>query len=200
MGLGGWGISLWVAALVVGFATLLRYETTPGAQGGPPVRWPADTAIERSEGLSALVMFAHPQCVCTRASFTELERLKDRFAGRLATYVVLLRPSDVGEEWDRGDLWDKAGGMRGVTVVRDLDGREAARFGAVTSGQTLVYDARGRLLFSGGLTAARGREGEAVGARRIASLLTTGTADRDVSPVFGCALGHAGVVGREQRP
>ena len=67
---------------------------------------------------------------------------------------------------------------------------EAARFGVATSGHTLVYDAPGRLLFSGGLTAARGREGEAKSARRIAALLTTGKADRDVSPVFGCALRH----------
>jgi len=190
LALGGWAIAFWVAGVGAGFAALLRYEITPGVAGGPPVRWPASTAIERPDGRAVLLMFAHPQCVCTRASLTELERLQGRFPGRLAVYVVLLRPADAGEDWDRGDLWNKAAGMPGVTMVRDLDGREALRFGAVTSGQTLVYDARGHLLFSGGLTAARGREGEAQGARRIASLLTTGQADRDVSPVFGCALRH----------
>jgi len=135
-------------------------------------------------------MFAHPRCVCTRASLAELERLKARLEGRLAVYIVFLRPADADESWDRSDLWDKAAAMRGVTVVRDLDGLEAARFGAATSGHTLVYDAHGRLLFSGGLTAARGLEGEAPGARQIVALLTTGRADGNVSPVFGCALRH----------
>ena len=106
---GTWAIALWVAALGVGFAILWRYESTPGAGGGPPARWPADSAIERRSGLPTLVMFAHPQCVCTRASLGELERLKGRFEGRLAVYVVVLRPADADEEWERSDLWDKAG-------------------------------------------------------------------------------------------
>jgi len=183
-------IALWVAALGIGFLALWRYEATPGARGGPPGQWPATSAIEPLQGVSTLVMFAHPQCVCTRASLAELARLKGRFEGRLAAYVVVLRPRDAGEEWDRSDLWDKAAGIPGVTVRRDVDGLEAERFGVFTSGHTLVYDGRGRLLFSGGLTAARGREGEAKSARQIAALLTTGKAERDVSPVFGCALRH----------
>jgi hypothetical protein len=188
-----WGrsaIALWVAALGLGFATLWRYEVTAGAAGGPPDRWPSASAIERPPGRPALLMFAHPQCVCTRASLTELERLQGRLEGRLAVYVVFLRPADAGPDWDQSDLWKRAAAMPGVTVVRDLDGLEAVRFGAATSGHTLVYDAQGRLLFSGGLTAARGREGAAPGAQRIAALLATGRADRNDSPVFGCALRH----------
>ena len=53
---------------------------------------------------------------------TELERLKRRFEGRLAVYVVFLRPADAGGEWDRSDLWDRAAAMPGVTAVRDVDG------------------------------------------------------------------------------
>jgi hypothetical protein len=148
------------------------------------------SAIQRRSGLPTLLMFAHPQCVCTRASLVELDRLRGRFQGRLSVYVVLLRPAEGGAEWDKSDIWDKAVAMPEVTALRDADGLEAARFGVATSGHTLVYDARGRLLFSGGLTAARGREGEAKSAGQIAALLTTGKADRNVSPIFGCALGH----------
>ena len=184
-------IALWLAALGLGFATLWRYEVTAGAAGGPPGRWPSLSAIERPHGRPALLMFAHPQCVCTRASLTELERLRGRLEGRLAVYVVFLRPAEDGLDWERSDLWKRAAAMPGVTVVRDRDGLEAARFGAVTSGHTLLYDADGRLLFSGGLTAARGREGAAPGAQRIAALLATGRADRNDSPVFGCALRSA---------
>jgi hypothetical protein len=192
---GLWAIPLWVIALGGGFVTLWRYEGTPGADGGPRARWPAESAIERPRGVPTLLMFAHPQCVCTRASLAELDRLRSRLDGRLAAYVVFLRPAGADGAWDRSALWDKVAAMPGVTAVRDLDGREAVRFGAVTSGHTLVYDAQGGLLFSGGLTAARGREGEAQGARQIISLLATGRSERSASPVFGCALRQAEAVG-----
>jgi hypothetical protein len=75
-----------------------------------------------------------------------------------------------------------------VTAVRDDDGVEAARFRATTSGTAALYDARGRLLFTGGLTSARGHEGDSAGLQRIASLLRTGQADRSDAPVYGCSL------------
>ena len=37
------------------------------------------------------------------------------------------------------------------------------RFGAETSGQTLLYDRDGRLLFSGGTTGSRGHDGDNAG-------------------------------------
>jgi hypothetical protein len=77
-----------------------------------------------------------------------------------------------------------------VTTVRDDDGVEAARFQALTSGATALYDPQGRLLFSGGITSARGHEGDSFGIRRISSLLRTGKADRADAPVFGCSLRH----------
>ena len=48
-------------------------------------------------------------------------------------------------------------------MLRDDDGAEARRFGAETSGQTLLYDARGALAFSGGITGARGHAGDNAG-------------------------------------
>ena len=84
--------------------------------------------------------------------------------------------------------WPRASAIRGGTTVRDDDGVEASRFRAVTSGVTALYDAQGRLLFSGGLTSARGHEGDSFGVRRISSLLLDGKADRPDAPVFGCAL------------
>jgi hypothetical protein len=103
-----------------------------------------------------LVLFAHPECPCTRASLAELARLLARFEDRLTADVVFLRPSDVGAAWDGSDLWRTASAMPGVTAVRDDDGVEAVRFRATTSGAAVLYDARGRLLFRGGLTSARG--------------------------------------------
>ncbi len=99
-------------------------------------------------------------------------------------------PEDVPEGWEQTDLWRTVAAIPGALPLRDDTALEAARFGARTSGHTAVYDAAGSLLFSGGITASRGHEGDNFGRRRIDSLLTTGTADRRNSPVFGCALGH----------
>ena len=54
-------------------------------------------------------------------------------------------------------MWASAAAIPGARVVADEDSTQAAAFGAFVSGQTLAYDARGRLAFSGGVTAARPR-------------------------------------------
>jgi hypothetical protein len=113
-----------------------------------------------------------------------MARLGDRVAAR----VRVLRPADAPTDWDHTAVWERAAAVPGVEVAPDADGREAALFHAVASGQTLLYDAGGRLLFNGGLTASRGHEGASFGQQRILSFVHTGTADRPDSPVFGCSL------------
>ena len=102
-----------------------------------------------------------------------------------------LSPS--GRQWEsHTGLADRAASVPGVTLVRDEGGREAARFRALASGLTVLYGADGRRLFSGGITASRGHEGDSFGRRRLLALLDGRPTDRDDSPVFGCTLGvHA---------
>ena len=73
-------------------------------------------------------------------------------------------------------------------MVSDLDGAEARRFGAETSGHTLLFDLDGNLLFSGGITQSRGHAGGNAGESAIVSLVNTRTADRARTLVFGCSL------------
>ena len=101
-------------------------------------------------------MLVHPQCTCSRASLAELAELLARARPRPRTFVLFIKPAGFADGWEHTDLWQTASGLPDVTVIRDDEGREAARFGAATSGQTFLYDARGTLLFSGGITAARG--------------------------------------------
>jgi hypothetical protein len=97
----------------------------------------------------------------------------------------MARPDGVPPE--RGEL-DELAQRAGVRTVEDPGGREATRFGADTSGATLLYDAAGRLAFAGGLTMSRGHEGNSFGEERIVALLTGTTPDRNDSPVFGCPI------------
>jgi hypothetical protein len=78
--------------------------------------------------------------------------------------------------------------MRNVTVVMDDNGTEADRFGALTSGHTVLYSPAGHLEFSGGITLARGHVGENPGQRRVISLVSTGRADSNGHEVYGCGL------------
>jgi len=76
-------------------------------------------------------------------------------------------------------------------VLTDEDGIEARSFGAVTSGQALLYSAQGRLLFSGGITESRGHSGDNAGRSAIESLVMNGSEGLRTpasTPVYGCPL------------
>ena len=52
----------------------------------------------------------------------------------------------------------------------------------------MFYDARGALLFSGGITGARGHAGDNAGRRAIVALLNRSPARSRATNVFGCSL------------
>ncbi|HYE66176.1 MAG TPA: hypothetical protein VD966_11365, partial [Pyrinomonadaceae bacterium] len=160
----------------------------PGLAARPPARWPADSRIQRAPGRAILVMLAHPHCPCTRASIGELASLMAHCEGRLTAYVLFLKPTGSSVDWERTDLWHSAEKIPGVNVLLDEGGHEARRFHAATSGQTVLYDTAGRLLFSGGITGSRGHSGDNAGRSAIVSLLNTGAAQREETFVFGCPL------------
>ena len=73
-------------------------------------------------------------------------------------------------------------------MVSDQANRETSLFQAAASGQTFLYDADGRLRFSGGITAARGHSGDNIGRSSIVSLVAgEGEAATNFS-VLGCSL------------
>jgi hypothetical protein len=108
--------------------------------------------------------------------------------GRVTAYVVFVKPANFSEDWEKTDLWASAAIIPGVSVVVDDEGVESGRFHAATSGQTMLYDKEGRLLFSGGMTSARGHAGDNAGRAAIASLLVKDEAQQSTTPVFGCPL------------
>lgn len=181
-------IVAWMLIIGLGIGLLWNYEGTPGLAATAPDEWPADSHIRRAANRATLIMLAHPHCPCTRASIAELSRLMAQAQGHVTAYVLFVKPAEVSEGWEQTDLLASAAAIPGVTVVRDDEGVEANRFHALTSGQTVLYDADGRLLFSGGITSARGHEGDNAGRTAIVSLLTTTEMAQKETPVFGCPL------------
>jgi hypothetical protein len=180
---------LWLAAVGCGTGILLVYDYTPGKdEKSAPKSWSASSGIPHRTDLPTLVMFAHPKCPCTRASIGELAALMTQCQGKVNATVVFFRPKGTGEDWAHTDLWRSAAAIPGVTVRADEDGREAANFQATTSGRVVLYDAGGRLLFSGGITESRGHSGDNAGRIAIVDLLKHGVAADRATPTFGCSL------------
>lgn len=180
---------VWCGMIGTGMKVLWAYKSTPSSPGtAHPSHWPIESAIDRNPREATLILFAHPNCPCTRASIHELSYVATRFRSQVQTYVVFAIPDGLPDDGTKSESWRSAESIPGAIVIRDEHGTEARRFGAETSGHTLLYDKNGKLLFSGGITQVRGHEGDSFGRQRIISLLTTGTADRNDSPVFGCSM------------
>lgn len=187
-------IPLWLCAAAAGVMAMHRYDETPGAAASAPSDWPAATQLVRDSNRYSLLVFLHPQCPCSRATVEELSQLMARVQSReskLAVTVLMDRPDGEAAGWEKTTLWKNASAIPGVRVLSDPRGAEAQRFGAQTSGQTMLYDRAGRLLFSGGITASRGHAGENAGLDAVLERLdmTSGHSLPAAStPVFGCEL------------
>ena len=179
---------VWLSLIGIGLSFLWSYESAPGAAATPPSHWPTESVIKPAPGRDTLVMLAHPQCPCTQASLEELDKLMAHCQGRLDVYVVVTRPAGFSDDWAKASLWRRAAAIPGVHVLIDLEGVEAKRFHAATSGQVVLYGTDGRLLFSGGITASRGHVGDSFGKSAIESLVKSSSANDERSPVFGCPL------------
>jgi hypothetical protein len=178
----------WLAAVLAGLGLLAGYENTPGLAADAPNRWPTTSRLHLAPEHDTLVMLVHPHCPCTRASLGELASIMAHSQGRLTAFVLFLKPDGFSRDWEKTDLWRTAQGIPGVTAVLDEDGHEAQLFHAATSGQTLLYNVEGRLLFKGGITSSRGHSGDNAGRGAITSLVNAGAPEHTETAVFGCPL------------
>lgn len=180
----------WGLVMFAGFKVLEHYAHAPGSKGVAAARWPANDLIQLASDRPTLVLFAHPKCPCSRASLHELDTLMARVGGeaRLKTYVVFVEPKGWTDAQTKSNLWQIATRTVGVETLIDPLGRAAQRFGALTSGHVFLYSARGKLVFSGGITASRGHEGDNAGLAAAAGYVLSGKTALRSSHVFGCAL------------
>ena len=181
-------VFLWLVLILSGAHALLRYESTPGAPGTPPSLWPSHTGIVRPPDKFTLVMLSHPDCPCTRASLAELERVVARTQGQLVGFIVFSKPESSRAEIESSDLWHAASRIPGITPVDDQRGTASQSFHGYVSGQTMLYDPAGRLIFSGGITSGRGHQGDNAGAEAVIRRVNGDGQAPKATAVFGCAL------------
>lgn len=179
---------LWGVVIVSGTRALLNYESTAGTPGAPPAHWPSDSGIARSNEKFTLLMLAHPYCPCTRASLAELEIVMAQLQGKLLAFVLFSKPGASAAEIQESDLWKKAAIIPDVSALYDDHAAETEKFGGQVSGQTMLYDSEGRLIFSGGITSGRGHQGDNEGADAVIRVVRGEKATPATTPVFGCTL------------
>jgi len=187
-------ITAWMVVACAGLVVVVSYEMRAGVAASPPARWPRSSQLPRTTGRATLVIFLHPHCPCSRASIEELDRLLADVHDFVTVHALFLKPQGASNDWEATDLWQRVASIPNVHLMRDDAGIEASVFDAATSGQVVVYDADGRLIFSGGITPSRGHSGDNDGRATIRALLT---GDRyhvhDRTPVFGCSLRDASI-------
>lgn len=179
---------VWLGLVGAGVALAVRHQTTSGEVGTTPASWPANSRLPATRpGASRVVMFLHPQCPCSRASLHELAAVVEAVGDRADVSIVFQRPDGVAPDWVETDRWNRAKAIPGAAVLTDR-GDELARFGAKTSGHTVVYDPSGRLVFAGGITGGRAHEGVNVGRNQVIARVL-GATTPVTHAVFGCGFG-----------
>jgi hypothetical protein len=174
----------WVLAVVAGMCVLQRFEARPGDDGAPAGHWPSGTRLTLAPDRPTLLLFVDANCPCSRASLTEFGRIAARVAMPTALMVVV--------SGGTGRAAEDAAAIPGVRVLVDTQSLEAARFAVATSGHALLFETSGRLLFSGGITAARGHEGDSLGGDAILARIAAKGGPRCDAPVFGCTITSGG--------
>lgn len=213
-----------MVAVGIGFHSLMLYKGRAGNSHPTPNTWPTNVLLALANDKPTVVMFAHPQCPCTKASLGELESLLSKANNRIEAFIIFYRPvesGDVGvfhriqanreggisesdarnvperpsdrtpfESWTNTPSIRIAKAIPGIRLRFDPNGIVSKRFGAETSGHTVVYSPGGHLLFSGGITASRGHLGDNVGFETVLNLVNGNSAlvKPTSTPIFGCEL------------
>lgn len=182
------GLLIWIALSASGFTALNYFSQSPGTHGSTPAIWPPQSQIQLALDQPTLIFFAHPKCSCTRASLNELISLISKSKNPFVTKIVFYEPPESNEGWHQTNLWKTANSIPNVDVIMDFSGREAQLFDVKTSGHTVFYSQTGHLLFSGGITASRGHEGDNVGKSSLLELLKGNFQSTRFTQTFGCNL------------
>ena len=179
-------VAAWTLLVTAAIGWTWHYKTTPGLASTPPAAWPASAELRRSH--MTLVVALHPLCTCSEATISELARLVSALDERPTIYALFYDYQPDVRPVSTTSLWRRAAAIPGLTPLRDRNGAMAKSFGAETSGDVIAYGSDGGLMFHGGVTAARGHEGDSFGRQRLLAVLRGQTPDRRDSPVFGCNL------------
>jgi hypothetical protein len=178
---------LWLGLIAGGYAWSIRYGFKHGREPGAPPTLPPSLACPTPLTRAQLILSLHPHCPCSRATVAELGKILSRTRDASDVTVLLYKPATQPDSWLDGWILRECHRLK-CRICPDPDGRAAASLGGFTSGHVALYDIAGRLCYQGGITGARGHEGDNLGERTIIELLRGRRGGATSLPVFGCAI------------
>ena len=180
--------AIWFAVALAGFRQLDGYSNTPAASGNAVQSWPRMSNLDPDSQKPTFVMFIHPHCPCSAASVHSLLEIMREHSLSSKFIVVFVRPKGVAPKWELSATHETCLKTPGLTTIVDDQGKEATLFGALTSGQTYIFSPNHELVFSGGITSARGMEEVGPERKLVINAILGQTAHTQHTPVFGCSL------------
>ncbi len=177
---------LWLLAVAGGWWWMTRYEFRSG-ETGTPGNFPEGIVRKLSPDRDTLFVSLHPECSCSVATLGEVERISRECADRLQIVAVFASYDTLPGKVEESRLWKKAAAIPRLTAIVDGDGSLREGLGALTSGDCVLADPQGRVLYHGGITGSRGQNGPSPGGDAVIAF-TKGIAGIASAPVFGCAL------------
>lgn len=181
------GLGIWCCAIVAGFGLLLTYKNVQGEIGTAPRHWPENAQVPRSSERHTLLLFSHPHCPCTSATFRELERILAHSADQVDVVVIFVGLNNAAGSAELTTLRSAAKQLGTAKILYD-DGSLATLFQVRTSGHVLLFGRSGELQFAGGVTSSRGHEGPSIGGDAVLALLMGRANSTKSAAVFGCPL------------
>ena len=182
-----YSLGLWLFILVAGISAFAKFAYTPGETAHAPKLWPALTRLKAPNQLPKLLVFVHPKCGCSEATLRNLEKILPDLVNKVQIKIVM---NDLGDPamLQGSKAFAQASAFKNVDIVVDHGGYETAAFGVKTSGQAMLYDETGHLVFQGGLTPFRGHEGVSEGEISVVKWIQTREMVWKDTSVFGCAM------------
>ena len=181
-------VTLWLFVCAFLTAQLIAFGARPGEKAQTAKSFPQTTKLKLTKDKFTVVAFLHPQCPCSKATIGELEEFMGNHGDDSTAYALFLKPVGCNEEFARSELFEQSSRIKGVQTIVDNDGLEAKIFGSKTSGQVMVYDPRGCLVFSGGITSSRGHYGDNDGLDAVCNIVQKKEKSIECSEVYGCPL------------
>ena len=158
-----------------------------------------DAAVTDNNGLSrvtalldsekpTLLVTMHPECRCSVATVSEMQRISDECGGQLRMVAIFADYETLPVAAEKCGLWKKAARVTGVQPILDSDGSLRSELKAATSGESFLFSPSGEIIYHGGITSARGHEGASSGGDAVITYYRKHLPSLATAPVFGCNL------------
>ena len=192
---------VWFGCIVVGYGILLSHDTesvpltakstfvfgkTIGFHDGITAKQLQQ--FVPGAGQVRIVMALHPKCPCTRRSLDELQSLLGIAPEKTHCTFLVGLPSSKSKTWMDTDTVATASGLPNVDIITDQDSARAKSLGLSRSGESLVINDAGQVVFQSGITAGRSCKMRNPSSDAVSEFLLHGTCPAITTPMFGCPL------------